>query len=511
MGIRTGKQYLEGLKKGKRDVWLRGERIEDITKHPTFLKPLAHTAALYDAQHDPRWHDTLTFESPSTGDRVSTSFMPCRNAGDVARRGEAYRIMAEQTFGMMGRSPDFCNSSVFGMAEYAHILQPLGDRFAQNMKDYCEFIRENDLFLTHALVAPQNDRSKASSEQSDPFLHLGMVRETADGIIVRGARMLATMGPVADEVICYNYPPIPNDAEARYSLVFALPISTPGIRQICREPYDDGGRSSFDHPLASNFEDMDTLMIFDDVLVPWHRVFSYNKPQIGNDIVGKSSMLHHHGHQALRRALVKLEFVVGIAMRIAKTSGAEKFLHVQQMLGECVSYIETLRSCVSRTENDVEPAPGGTVQPNIVGIRMGRIFMSRVYPRVVEILQTIGGGGLQMLPCVDDFASPIGELAEKYYQGAAGISGSERVGLYKLAWDICGEAFGSRQVQYERYHSGDPVRVLATAFMSYDRERCDDLVDRAMSLSRLDFEKAVRAKTSEGSHKNEVGQARARL
>ena len=127
-------------------------------------------------------------------------------------------------------------------------------------------------FLTHALVQPPTDRSKASADQAEEFLHVGTVRETSEGIVIRGARMLATLGPVADEVLVYNMPNL-QPQDTKHALAFALPIDTPGLRQICREPFESGGRSAFDHPLGVHFEEPDAMMIFDDVFVPWDRVF----------------------------------------------------------------------------------------------------------------------------------------------------------------------------------------------------------------------------------------------
>lgn len=185
MGIRTGREYINGLRKNPREVWLRGKRVEDVTTHPAFARPLAHTAALFDLQHDPRHQDTLTWVAEN-GERVSIAHMPCRTQDDLKRRGAAYRVYAEASVGMMGRSPDFLGSVIYGFGESAEILEPLGGNFANNLRNYANKVRDEDLFLTHAIITPQVDRSKSSGEQADEFLHLGIVRETEKGLIVRG-------------------------------------------------------------------------------------------------------------------------------------------------------------------------------------------------------------------------------------------------------------------------------------------------------------------------------------
>ena len=239
MPVRTGAEYLAGLKARAREVWVGGEQVDDVTAHPAFRRPVARLAALFDLQHDEVSRDTLTYASPATGDPVATAFMPAHDSADLEKKHAAYRAFAEATLGMMGRSPDFMNCTLLAFAEGAEVFARGGERFGENMVRYYEFVRENDLFLTHALMSPQNDRSRASSAQVEEDLHLGLVSESAEGIVVRGARMIATLGPVADEVLIYNIPGLPPE-DRRHALVFAVPIDAPGLRQICREPYDSG-------------------------------------------------------------------------------------------------------------------------------------------------------------------------------------------------------------------------------------------------------------------------------
>ena len=482
MAIRTGQQYLQGLKDRPREVWVRGQRV-DVTTHPAFVRPLAHTAGLYDLQHDPRCQDVMTFICPDTGERAATAFMSCTTTEDLKKRAEAYRLMAEPTLGMMGRSPDFLNGFIHGFAESAELLaEPIGKRYADNLRNYRDHVRDNDLFLTHALVTPQIDRARLSGEQADEFLHLGVVRETPDGLIVRGARMLATMGPIADEVVVYSMGGQKVE-DSNYVFMFALPIDAKGIRQICREPYDDGDRLPGNHPLAANFEDSDTLILFKDVLVPWDRVFAWNNVPAINNFAAKNTGRMHSSHQAAVRGLVKFEFVVGLLMQVAKANGAEKFLHVQHMIGECLHYVELMKGCLVRAIVEARPGPGGPLAPAMLPLTTARMLTARQYSRVVEILQIVGAGGMQMMPSVEDFDSPIAADIERYYQGAAGMSAKERVGLYKMAWDVCGDAFGQRQVQYERYHQGDPVRLLANLFLSYDKTNPERLVRLAFAAT----------------------------
>lgn len=481
MGIRTGAQYIDGLRRRPRTVWLEGERIGDVSAHPAFSSCIAAIAHLYDLQHDPTLRSVLTYTSPTTDAAVATAFMPPASYEDLLKKRRAYRIFAEATFGMMGRSPDFLNTTLAALSEARSVFARNGERFADNVSRYYEYVRENDLFLTHALIPPQNDRSKSSSEQADPFLHMGVVRETSEGLIIRGARMLATLGPVADEVLVYNLPGM-KPGDERHAVVFALPIDAPGLKQIVRQPFDRGHRSTFDHPLATRFEECDSLLVFDDVMVPWDRVFIYNDVALSNAMYPESNLRQYTAHQTAVRGLVKLETVAGAAMALASTIKADAHLHVQQMLGEIIDSIELVKGCIVRAEIEYETNERGSIRPAFRPLQTARTFLPRAYPRAVEILQTIGAGGLLMLPSGNDFTSPIATDVHKYYQGA-GVAALDRTRLFKLAWDLTGDSFGQRALQYERYYAGDPVRLTAQAYLTYDKSDCERLIARALALA----------------------------
>jgi len=483
MPVRTGKQYIDGLKSRPRDVWLRGKCIRDVTSHPAFAAPMRQIAKLYDMQHDPKYSDILTYEVPATGKRAGTAFMMSKTVEDLRKRRDAFRVWSEATFGMMGRSPDFLNTTVMAFAESSDVFGRIDKRFQTNVERYYEYVRDNDLFLTHALITPQIDRSKSSFDQADEFLHMGVVRETAEGIIVRGARMLATLGPIADEVLVYNLPGL-KPGDERHAMAFAMPLDAKGIKQICREPFDEGGRSSYDHPLATNFEEPDALLIFDDVLVPWDRVFLHNNVEVANAMYVDTNLRNHTAHQTAARGVAKLQLAIGTAVALSEAVKIDGFLHVQEKLGECIGWLELAKGCIVRSEVEFETTRMGTIRTAFTPLQTLRAFMQRTYPKVIEVLQTLGAGGLLMMPSAADFASPIADDVAKYYQGAAGMPAEDRVRLFKLAWDLAGDAFGSRQLQYERYYAGDPVRLMASNYQFYQyKDELKSLIDRALLLA----------------------------
>lgn len=483
MAIRSGKEFVAGLKSNKRDVWVSGHKVNDVTTHPAFSASVSQLASLYDAQFDPSLADILTYVEPETGQRAGVAFMPSRDAGDLARHREAYRVWAEMTFGLMGRSPDFLNCTLLALWEGRDVFARGGQQYADNVEKYYRYVRDNDLFLSHALVSPQNDRSQSSAKQADASMHLRVVKETDAGLYMSGARMVATLGPVSDEMLMYNLPGMrPDDVD--HATVFAIPTHSPGLRQICRQPYSMAGeRSSFDYPLSSRFEESDALLIFDNVFVPWERVFCYRNVELCNAIYPDSAIRNHSAQQTNVRALIKLQFAVGVAMAIARSIKADQFLHVQQMLGECIGYVEIVKSGLIRSEVECEQSGIGTVRAALPPLQALRTFLPTVYPRVIEVIQTIGAGGFMMMPSGADFAaSELQGDVHRYYQGA-NIGSLERVRLFKLAWDLAGDGFGQRLLQYERYYAGDPVRNLAGNYLAYKDNATHQLVDRALALA----------------------------
>lgn len=482
MPVRTGQQYIEGLRRQHRDVWIEGQKVDDVTGHPAFKRGIESIAELYDLQHRSETRESLTYPSPTTGEPVSVSFLQCRSVDDLRRRHEATTIYASTSGGMLGRMPDFLNAVLTGFAEAYDFFAQGGKRYADNVVRYYEYVREHDLCLTHALVEPQINRAQSPADWDDPYLALRKVRETEDGIVVRGAKMLATLAPFSDEVIVYPLHRL-SEKEKDYALSFAIPLSTPGITIICREGYDTG-RRHFDRPLTSRFDEVDALVVFDDVLVPWERVFINANVELCNNIRSRAGLLDYAAFQAETRTVSKFEFVLGVACLIAEAIGAEGFLHVQEKLGELVGYTEMLRGLVKAAYLDPVESPYGYVHPNMKPLRAATLLVPKAYPRMVEVLELIGASGLVMTPTEADLESEqIGPLVRRYFQGRA-ASAEERTALFKLAWDIVGEAFGSRQRLYERFYVGDPVRLSAIAYLTYDKEPIKERVRRFLNMNR---------------------------
>ena len=468
MPARTGAEYIKGLKDRPRDIWIRGERVDDVTTHPAFRNGALSIAALYDMQHDAAFKEEMTFTSPSTGDPVGLSFIIPRSVEDLERRRKMITNWAWGGCGMMARTPDFMNVSITGWAGAADYFAQNRPEFRDNVLRYHEFIRENDVTLTHTLVNLQSRRSSSVVDTLDDQVALTVMRETDAGIVVRGSRILATLGPISDEIAVYpTRSHMLGENAWRQTFAFSIPCDTPGLKFLCRESFDLD-RSHFDHPLGSRFEEMDAIALFDDVLVPWERVFMLGDVEMGNNYGIATGAGPHTGQQVTTRCVVKTEFVLGLAALMVNTLGSGSIPHVQERIAEVITFLEIQKACLRASEADAALNEWGVMCPAGAPLTAGRnLFPKMMYPRMAEIIQQLGSSSLMALPTEADFGTALGPEIDKYL-GTDTTNAKNRARLFRLAWDVACSAFGGRQVLYERFFGGDPVRNSQLLYISYD-------------------------------------------
>lgn len=469
MPARTGAEYLQGLKERRTEVWLGNERIQDVTAHPALRRCARSVAHLYDMQHDPALRDEMTYTSPSSGTRVGLSFITPRSREDLQRRSRMMLHWARYSGGMLGRSPDYLNASIMAEAAAAEFYAQNDPRFAENIQNYYTYIRENDLCLTHTLVNPQANRALTATGHPSAEVAARIVKETDKGMVIRGARILATLGSLSDEIAVFPSTVLKAAADtAPFAFAFAIPSDTPGLKYICRESFDYG-RSSFDHPLGSRFEEMDAIVIFDDVLVPWERVFLKADPFLCNKMFAETNAVVHMMHQVVVKNVAKAEFLLGVACLIVDAIGAAEFPHVHEKIAECIINLELMKACLRAGEADAALDRWGVMCPHRPPLDVARNIFPKLYPRMVEILQLLSSSGMMMIPPQSALDSPIGEDIERYLV-VANLDSRDRIKLFRLAWDIACSAFGGRQTLYERFFFGDPVRMAFALYNVYDKE-----------------------------------------
>ena len=471
---RTGEQYLAGLSVGEREIWLKGEKVTSPLDSPELRSAALSMARVFDLQHEHA--DEMLAASPDDGRLVNVTHLIPRSREDLERRRRAIELTAALSGGMMGRTPDYLNVTFACFSGRSDVWARRGnEEGAANIVAYQKLMRDGDLSTTHALMNPQVDRTKPEAEQMMGEVSLHKVGESSDSITLRGARMLATLAPFADDLLVYPGSDI-RPQDGRYALAFAIPIATPGLRFICRDSFSKQ-RNTFDYPLSSRFDEMDCVVIFDDVEVPRERLF------LDGDTIGYSEVITDTGwrghimHQAFTRAYVKLAFAFGLGHMIAEVTAVNRFDHVQEKIGQIWNMMELTRAAIVAAEAGSFEDAGGVWYPDERPFVALRGEMPKWIPRANELLQLIGGGGFMATPSRADIEGPLGPDIEKYFQ-SAGADATRRIRLFRLAWDYLGSDLGGRGELYERFYLSDSYRMTALAYTIADKAFPESLVEQ---------------------------------
>lgn len=455
MTARTSKEYIAGLD-DDRVVYI-GKNKVNVTKDPALAGSLAGMAGYYDWQHEHA--DDCLVTDEKTGKPMSGSLIVPRTKEDLDKRHRCYERLARYSYGMLGRTPDYCNTSLSGQVARADIWTKGEDRFYQNLCNFHREVIEGDLSMTHTIVHAAIDRSTNELSGMNADLTLQVVKRDSNGITVRGGKVLATLGPYADELFVYPAAPIQKGQE-QFALCFSIPVNTKGLIQICRDNYETPGPVS-DRPFSSRFDEQDTFTIFDDVEIPWERVFVDGNLDVYNAIapaVFPGNVLQ----QTAIRAMVKLEFAYDLCVTMAKVQNNDTRPDVSQWLGEIYGFMAMTRNAIAGAEARAYDWGAGAFFPH-QDLAVVRTMMPNWMVRVGEIIEMLGSHNLLCTPSIELFDDPeMAPLLNRYLPGANGHSAQERSQVFRTAWDFKGSALGSRVQLYERFYLGSRQRNLTT-------------------------------------------------
>jgi 4-hydroxyphenylacetate 3-monooxygenase len=479
--MRTGAEYLRSLNDG-RQVFLDGERVKDVTAHRAFREAARSIARLYDIAATPEQRERMTFTSPKTGEPVLRAYQIPHSHADLAARRRFSETWAEATFGLMGRTPDHVAGFFCGYAATPRLFAAGGQKFAENVVAFYEHMRDAHLFVSYAIVPPQIDRSKPAHKQSDPTLYAGVVKERDDGIVIAGAQQLATAGAISDFIhLSCIHPLQPGDEN--YANCLAVPVNAPGVKLYPRRPFAPGATNSFDYPLSSRFDESDSYVVFDNVFVPWERVFIYRNVEISRDQWSKTPSHLYGNHQAQVRYVTKLRFMIGIAQRMNEMTGNAANPAVQIMMGELAALVSVYESMLLAHETMSSVDTDGVLWPSRTALYGAMALQSELNGRMLEIVRELTGAAMITLPSsLHDFESSETASDMERYMRSASSDAKSRVALMRLAWDFIGSEFGSRHAQYEKFYGGASFIVKQNAYRSFDFKRATALVDAALNL-----------------------------
>ena len=476
--MRTGDDYTRDMR-DDRCVYLDGKRVACVPDDPAFRNAVRSVARLYDFQASPENRERMTFETP-TGARTSLAWQMPRSYADLVRRREALVAWAELHHGFMGRSPDHVASTLAAMNMGLPVYEKHAGGKAGNVRAYYEYARDRDLYVSYVIIDPQGDRSKLTSEGGNAGLAVTVTDEDSEGITIRGAKMLGTGAIMSDEIMVTTLRPL-RPEDAHYAFTAVIPIESKGVRLMSRRSYEGAVTSEFDYPLSSHFDENDALLYFDDVKVPWDRLFVYRDTECQLAQWHETPAHAYQNYQSEVRLLVKLRFLAGLAHKIAETIGTIHYPSVKEKLGELSSYVSTIEAFVLAMEAKGFWY-GDYYMPDRDLLYASQVQAQMIYPKVIHILRELSGGGVLMLPSArSDFDNP--EIADYIgkTQYSPVMSSSERVQLFKLAWDAVGSEFASRHLQYEMFYSGSTIVTHGMAYRTFDWAKAVDGVSRTLA------------------------------
>ncbi|MFP7217157.1 4-hydroxyphenylacetate 3-hydroxylase [Lactococcus garvieae] len=439
-----------------RAVYYQGKRIEDFTAEPVFARTLKYIQRYYELQNEKADH---MYEDK--GVQRPAMFLPPKSIEDLAKKRKIYEDVARESFGMLGRTPDFIDTGIAVLDYYADILgADQRTNYALNAKKWGEDVKNKDLFVSHAIQNPQVDRSKNLNtllEEGQEFAAVWIKEERPDGVLVRGAKQVNTL----------------------------VPLATEGVKIVCRKSTMREGFSLKDYPLSGAFDEMDAFIIFDDVFIPNERLFVCGDVALSNTFFEGSGFFVHTAHQDEVRGYVKLEFVTGLAVRLAEKLGLTEFLRVQEILGTLTVNLEMIKSSILASEYTAH-IENEVLRPNMQVLLAVRASLTKYYDEALRAIAEFASGSIVGVPDFREFEnSDIADLL-KASMSSPLIQAEERALLLNLAWDITGESFGQRQRTYEFLHGGNPMWIKNMHWKTADLSKAYDMIDKVLENAKAE-------------------------
>jgi len=477
--LKSGKDHLEGLRDG-RVVYIGGERITDVTTHPAFAEAAKVVAGMFDAKRAPETRDVFSYEE--NGERYSTWYLQAKTADDLRRRMRCHKAVADLTYGMMGRSPDHVSGFVTGMATNPAAFDTEKYKFGGNLVKYYEHCKKNDIFSTYAVLPPQAARNPEFYVKKNlPIPTLQVVREEDDGVVISGMKMLATSAVFCDEIWIGNLLPLAPD-QVKQAVTCAVPVNAKGLTLWSRQPLSMASKSRFDSPLGWCFDETDSMVMCDNVKVPWERVFVMDDAIKARAIYIETPAHCYGNHQSNVRYWSKLQLIVGLCSKVAQATGANEVPAVREVLGRMSALEAMLAGCIHGQIEAAEDWPKGFKTFNRRMMYAALNWCTESYSGIIDQLRELCGGGVFQMPA--DISVMFDDRARKdfeMYWQTPQLGALDRMKLMKLAWDMVGSEFAGRQQQYEKFYAGASFIVRNHSFREAPWKFFDGLVEKLMA------------------------------
>ena len=476
--IRTGAEYIESIRDG-RQVWVSGERVDDVPTHPYF-KPLVDIRArIYDMQHEKAHHDLLTYQEKESGETNTMFYKPPKTQQDWWDKYNGVNAVMNDIKGVVTRVGDETIGEVWSLYDGQEMLNSVDARFGDNIRHHVTKALFSDPFHVSANTDPKGDRSKRPQDQ-DPDMLLHVVKETDRGIVVRGAKF-ETAAAYANQA--FVKPTIANWGNSElsdYAVGFIAEMNAPGMRHICRTGFA-GRAPAQDYPLSNRFDEVDTLIIFDNVEIPWENVLFYRHTKAATYI--RATLHRYSAFPFTQRILVYADMLIGTALHNLKQTGLEKLQAVQEKLGKLAVYREGIRAHLTASIALAEESPGGLLMPNQSLLMAGRVHALTNLPQMIHTARELCGGQVCVTPDSLTFESTETKpWMDKFYTLDDNWVAEDRRKLLAFARDLINSDYAGHRLTFALFAQSPPFANMAAVYRNFDFDGPLDFVRRAADL-----------------------------
>ncbi|WP_028923115.1 4-hydroxyphenylacetate 3-hydroxylase family protein [Pseudonocardia acaciae] len=477
--IRTGQDYRDSLGAG-REIWVDGERVKDVTTHPMFAPIVNIRARIYDMAHEAATRDTMSYVDSETGERNSVSCKLPRTQQDWIDKRAAIDAVLDEARGVVTRVGDETVGEMWSLYDGQDVLNEVDPQFAENIRRHIARSVREDPFHVSANTDPKGDRSKRPQDQ-DPDMLLHVVRETDSGIVVRGAKY-ETAAAYANQA--FAKPTIANwgDAElSDYAVGFILDMDALGLKYLCRTGFAGRG-SAADYPLSNRVDEMDTLVVFDDVEIPWENVLFYRHTRAATFI--RATLHRYSALPFTQRNLRLADLMIGAALWNVKQTGLERQQAVQEKLAQLACYREGINAHLTAAIAMGQRSPGGLLMPEQSLLYTGRVLATTQLPAMMHLARELCGGQICITPDVASFENAdTAPWLEKYYTINDSWVADDRRKLLAFARDLLNSDYAGHRLTFQLFAQSPPFAHLAAVYRNFDWSGPLDMVRSAADLS----------------------------
>lgn len=476
MALKSKEEYIESLRRMNPTVYMFGEKVTNVVDNPRIRAGIESTAATYEIAQLDEFRDLVVTESPLINEPVNRFTLPPSSIEDLVARVKLNRKLGNYVGTCHQRCTGLDCLSTLSIVTY-DIDQKYGTGYYNNFIEFLKSVQKNDLTANAGVTDVKGDRSKGPSEQEDKDMYLHVVERRADGIVVRGAKAHQTGSLSSHEVIVLPTRAM-REEDKDYALAFAVPADTPNLIHVV-------GRSTLDMRELDGCDIGNTryskycpTLIFDDVFVPWERVFMCGETEFAAEMVVRFSSFHRQSHGGCKSG--KIDCMVGTALMAMDYNGTAKAGHLKQKVIDMIHRAETLYGCSLAASYEGRQEPSGTYFIDTVMANASKIHEGKEMAEAIRMMVDVCGGFVADLPSDRDFENPeIGSLVKKYMQGASGVDVENRIKLFRLAEKL---ALESADTVSDIHGGGSPEAHRVTIMRETDLESKKKAVKRLAGI-----------------------------